>query len=148
MATDFLWGPVGAAYRLLAGELASLTNGNLSSLGPQIDNTTNAYQMGSIYLHAASAAFAEPSYMNIYIIPSSDLAGTVYPAPASGSAELSNYLAATVYITGSNAAHDVTYPYVTIPPGKFKAAAATGGSTPTLAATGTTVDIYPTPSQY
>lgn len=148
MTANFLWGATGTVQHLLTTELNSLANGTLTSLGPEIDNTTGAFQMGQLYVHMASAAFVEPSYINIYLIPSVGTAGTTYPAPASSSAELANYLVATIYINGTTAAHDVDYPYITIPPGKFKAAAATGGSCPTLAASGNTVDLYPTPTQY
>ncbi len=149
MATNFLWGATGAVAHLLTTELNSLANGTLSAIGPEINNTTGAFQMGQLYVHMASAAFVAPSFINIYLVPSSDTAGGAYPTfTSAAAAALSNYLAGTIYINGSTAAQDETYLGVTIPPGKFKALALTGGSTPTLAASGNTVDLYPTPTQY
>lgn len=149
MATNFLWGATGAAYSLLGTELNSLAVNTLSSIGAEIDNTSNAYQMGILDVHLASAAFADPSYITIYLIPSTDTAGAAYPSfHSSAAGNLANYKVATIYINGATAAQDEVYPYVTIPPGKFKALALTGGSCPTLAASGNTVKLYPTPTQY
>jgi hypothetical protein len=148
MATNFLYGAVGTVVNLLTTELNSLANGTLTALGPEINNSSG-YQMGQLHIHLASAAFVDPSYVNIYFVPSSDTAGTAYPAFHNASAaNLANYLAATVYINGATAAQDETFPYVAIPLGKFKVLALTGGSCPTLAASGNTVDIFPTPTQY
>lgn len=149
MATNFLWGTVGSVYNLLTTELNALANGTLSAIGPEINNTTNAFQMGQFYLSLASAAFVAPSYANIYIVPSSDLAGANYPTfTSAAAAALANYLAGTIYINGSTAVQKEILPYITIPPGKFKTLLLTGGSCPTLGATGNTLDLYPTPSQY
>lgn len=149
MATNFLWGATGSVLHLLTTQLNSLANGTLSALGPEIDNTSGAYQMGQLYIHMASAAFVDPSYIEIYFVPSSDTAGGAYPSfHSAGAGNLQNYLVATVYINGANAAQEETFPYVSIPPGKFKVCALTGGSTPALASSGNTVDLYPTPTQY
>lgn len=149
MATNFLWGGVGSAYNLLTTELNSLATATATAAGPQIDNTTNKYQLGQIYVHLASAAFVTGNYINIYLVPSSDTAGTTYPTFTSAAAGAwSNYLAATIAINGSTAAQNEIYTNVIIPLGKFKAYAITGGSCPTLGASGNTVDLYPTPTQY
>ena len=149
MATNFLWGGVGSVVHLLTTELNGLANGTLSALGPEV-GAVNNYQMGQLYIHLASAAFVDPSYINIYLVPSSTTAaGATYDSFHSAAASnLQNYLAATVYINGATAAQDITFPYVTIPLGFFKALALTGGSCPTLAGTLNTVDLYPTPTQY
>ncbi len=148
MATNFLYGAAGTVMNLLTTELNSLANGTLSAIGPEINNSSG-YQMGQLTVTLASAAFVAPSYINIYLVPSSDTAGTAYPTfTSAAAAALSNYLVAVVYINGSTAAQKEMYPYVPIPLGKFKTLALTGGSTPTLAASGNTVDLYPTPSQY
>lgn len=148
MATNFLWGAVGSVMNLLTTELNSLANGTLSAIGPEINNSTG-YQMGQLTITLASAAFVAPSYISIYLVPSSDTNGAAYPVfTSAAAAALSNYLAATVYINGSTAAQKEMFPYVPIPLGKFKALALTGGSCPTLAGSGNTVDLYPTPSQY
>ena len=149
MTTTVQWGSVGTVMNLLTTELNSLPINNLTALGPEINNTTGA-QMGMLHIHVASAAFTDPSTFNVYLVPSSDTAGTAYPtfAATGPQGNLANYLAATVYIHGTSAAQDETFPYVTIPPGKFKALVLTGGSCPTLAASGNTVDLYPTPTQF
>jgi len=148
MATNFLWGAAGAVSHLLTTELDALANGTLSALGPEINNSSG-YQMGQLYISLASAAFVAPSYISIYLVPSSDTAGTNYPTfTSAAAAALSNYLAATIYINGSTAAQKEIFPYVAIPLGKFKTLGLTGGSCPTLASSGNTVDLYPTPTQY
>lgn len=148
MTANFLWGSVGSVMNLLTTELNALANGTLSAIGPEVNNSSG-HQMGQLTITLASAAFVAPSYMNIYLVPSSDTAGGAYPTfTSAAAAALSNYLAATVYINGSTAAQKEMFPYVSIPLGKFKALALTGGSCPTLGATLNTVDLYPTPSQY
>ena len=148
MATNFLWGAVGSVMDLLTTELNALANGTLTAIGPEINNSSG-YQMGMLHIHLASAAFVDPSYIQIFLVPSTDTAGAAYPTAHAGTAgNLANYLAATVYINGATAAQDETFPYVAIPLGKFKTYALTGGSCPTLAATLNTVDLFPTPTQY
>lgn len=148
MATNFLWGSVGSVMNLLTTELNSLAVNTATAAGPEITNTTG-YQVGQIYVHMASAAFVTGNYINIYLVPSAATAGTTYPTFTSAAAGAwSNYLAATIYINGSTAAQNEILTNVTIPLGKFKAYAITGGSCPTLAASGNTVDLYPTPNQY
>lgn len=105
--------------------------------------------MGQLFLALASAAFVAPSYASVFLVPSSDTAGSVYPTfTSAAAAALSNYLVATMFINGSTAAQNETFPYIPIPLGKFKALILTGGSCPTLAGSGSTLDLYPTPSQY
>lgn len=148
MATNFLWGPVGSVMHLLTTELNSLAVATATVAGPEINNTSG-YQLGQLYVHMASAAFVTGNFVNIYLVPSSDTAGTTYPTFTSAAAGgWSNYLVGTVYINGSTAAQNEILPNVIIPLGKFKAYAITGGSCPTLAGTLNTVDLYPTPTQY
>ena len=148
MATNFLWGSVGSVMNLLTTEMNALANGTLSALGPEINNTSG-YQMGQLTLVLASAAFVAPSYAQVFLVPSSDTAGGAYPTFTSAAAAgLSNYRAGVIYINGSTAAQTETLPYITIPLGKFKTLLLTGGSCPTLGATGNTLNLYPTPSQY
>src|SRR5690348_5731316 len=149
MTANFLWGGVGSVMNLLTTELNALANGTLTALGPEINNViggAGGYQMGQLTVHLASAAFVDPSFISIYLVPSTDTAGAAYPTfTTSAQANLANYLAGTVYIGGTTAAHDETFPYVSIPLGKFKTLALTGGSCPTLAGTLNTVNLYPTP---
>ena len=148
MPTNFLWGPVGTVMNLLTTEMNSLANGTLSALGPEINNTSG-YQMGQLTLALASAAFVAPSYAQVFLVPSSDTNGTTYPTFTSAAAAgLPNYRVGTIYINGSTAAQNEFLPYITIPLGKFKTLILTGGSCPTLGASGNTLNLYPTPSQY
>jgi hypothetical protein len=148
MVANFLWGPVGTVMNLLTTEMNSLANGTLSALGPEINNSTG-YQMGQLTLALASAAFVAPSYAQVFLVPSSDTNGTTYPTfTSAAAAALSNYRVGTIYINGSTAAQNEFLPYITIPLGKFKTLILTGGSCPTLAASGNTLNLYPTPSQY
>lgn len=148
MVAPFSWGSVGTVINLLTTQLDALANGTLSAIGPEYNNSSG-YQMGQLTVTLASAAFVAPSFINIYLVPSSDTAGAAYPTfTSAAAAALANYFVAQVAINGSTAAQKEMYAYVPIPLGKFKALALTGGSTPTLGATGNTVDLYPTPSQY
>jgi len=148
MATQFLWGNIGSVMHLLTTELNSLAINTLTALGPEINNT-NGPMEGQLDIVLASAAFVAPSYMNIYLLPSNDLAGSNYPTLRTNAQEaLANYWVGTVFIPGTTAAQRAIYPGIRIPGGKFKAFAATGGSCPTLASSGNTVDLYPTPVQY
>lgn len=148
MTTNFLYGPVGTVAHLLTTELNSLAVSTATVAGPEINNTTG-YQTGQIYVHMASAAFVSGNYISVYLVPSSDTAGTTYPTFTSAAAGAwANYLSATVYINGSTAAQNEIYQNVQIPLGKFKVYAITGGSCPTLASSGNTIDLYPTPSAY
>lgn len=149
--TTFSWGVVGTVIAALTTELNALAVGTLTALGPQIDNTLAgsgpAAQLCQISVHLGSAAFVAGNYINIYFVPSSDLAGTTYPTfTSAAAAALSNYLAATIYINGSTAAQNEFLTNAIMPAGKFKPLAMTGGSCPTLAATGNTVNLYPTPT--
>jgi hypothetical protein len=133
---------------LLTTEMNTLANGTLSALGPEINNSTG-FQMGQLTLALASAAFVAPSYAQVFLVPSSDTNGTTYPTfTSAAAAALSNYRVGTIYINGSTAAQSESLPYITIPLGKFKTLILTGGSCPTLAASGNTLNLYPTPSQY
>lgn len=145
MSSTFEWGSAGTVIHCLTTELNALANGTVTALGPEINNSSN-YQMGQLYVHLASAAFVDPSIITIFFVPSSDTAGGAYPTVVNSINGFGNYLAATIYVHGSTAAQDEMFPYVTIPLGKFKVCAVTGLSCPTLAATGNTVDLYPTPT--
>ena len=151
MTANFLWGATGTVKHLLTTELNALTKATICAIGPEIDNTSGAFQMGQLYVHLASAAFVIGDYVQIFLIPSNDTAGGTYPTIGTtaqwwGGAS-SNYLAGTIYINGTTAAQDEILPYVTIPLGKFKTILYAGTGV-NLGATGNTVDLYPTPTQY
>lgn len=151
MATNFLWGAVGAKMALLTTELNSLATVTLCTIGPEINNSTG-YQVGQLTLTLASAAFVTGNAMAVYLVPSSDTAGGAYPVFTSAAAAgLGNYLRGIININGSTAAQMETLTDIRIPLGKFKCIVQTisgGSACPTLAASGNTVDLYPTPSQY
>lgn len=148
MATNFLWGPVGSVIHLLTTEMNSLAAGTLTAAGPEINNSSG-YQQGLLYLHLASAAFVAGNYCSVYFVSSSDTAGTTYPTVTSAAAwGGNNYFVGNIAINGSTAAQNETLFVPYIPLGKFKTYLLTGGSPPTLGASGNTLDLYPTPSQY
>lgn len=155
MATNFLWGGVGSAYNLLTTELNSLASGSGSAAGPEIDNTTNAYQMGRLHLHLASnsLAFVAGSYVKIFFLSSNT--GSTYPTYTSGASYKlaeSNYLVGTVFLNPATQSSNVVDEWlegVFIPAGKFKAVLVyVGGGASTWPSSGNTLDIFPTPSQY
>lgn len=147
MATNFLFGAVGSKIALLTTEMNSLANAAGTAVGPEINNSTG-YQMGQLHLHLASAAFTAASYVKVLFIPSNDTAGSIYPTTTAGaSVPVGNYLAGVIYIYPSTAAQDEFLPYVNIPLGKFKAILVNNTGV-TLAASGNTLDLYPTPTQY
>lgn len=148
MATNFLYGAVGAKMALLTAELNALGVSTLTAAGPEINNSTG-YMMGQLALHLGSAAFVAGNAIDVFLVPSNDTAGTTYPTATSLAAWAgANYKVATININGSTAAQNEQFFPVIIPLGKFKAYAASVAGTPTLAATGNTLDLYPTPQQY
>lgn len=147
MATNFLWGAAGSVMNALTTELNSLANAAGGALGPEINNSTG-YQMCQVSVHLGSAAFTAASYVQILFVPSTDAAGAAYPtSTATASMPIQNYLAATIYVYPSTAAQDEIMAYVPLPLGKFKVALVNRTGV-TLAASGNTVNLYPTPSQY
>lgn len=155
MVANFLWGTVPSAYNLLTTELNSLASGSGTALGPEIDNTTFAYQIGRLHLHLASNSLAlvVGSQCNVFFLSSN--AGSTYPTYTSGS---SYKLAESNYLVGSIALNPATQSANTvdewlegvfIPAGKFKTVLVyVGAGAGTLPASGNTLDIFPTPSQY
>ena len=138
---------------LLTTELNGLTTATLTVYGPEINNSTG-YQIGQLYLNLASAAFVTGNFVSVFLVPSDNTAGGAYPTlgtAAQWAGASSNYFAGSIAINGTTAAQKEILRNVIIPLGKFKAVALTGtsGSTmPTLNASGNTLDLYPTPSQY
>lgn len=148
MATNFLWGAVGTKIALLTTEMNSLAVGTLTAAGPEINNSTG-YQAGLLTLHLGSAAFVAGNFASVYFVPSNDTAGTTYPTVTSAAAWAgANYFVGSIAINGSTAVQNETLWVPYIPLGKFKTYLLTGTGTPTLAASGNTLDLYPTPSQY
>lgn len=155
MPTNFLYGTRASAYNLLTTQLNTMASGSICAIGPEIDNTTNAYQVGLVHLHIASNSLAlvAGSFVNIYFMPS--LAGSSYPNFTSGASPIlarGNYLVATIPLfpgTVSAAVVDEYAPGVTIPDGKFKCALEyIGGGAGSWPASGNTLDILPTPTQF
>lgn len=146
------WGTIGAAYNLLTTEFNSLASGALTAMGPEIDNTSNAYQMGRLRFHIASNSLVltATSRLDVFFFPSN--AGSNYPTIVSGGSyklAVQNYIVASMplYPTTLVAATlDEWLEAVFIPAGKWKAAALyVGGGAGTLPSSGNTLDIIPTP---
>lgn len=147
MATNFLYGAAGSKMALLTTEMNSLANAAGTAVGPEINNSTG-YTLGQLTLHLGSAAFTATSYVSVLLVPSNDTAGSIYPTTTAGaSVPAQNYLAGVIYIYPSTAAHDEFVANITIPLGKFKAILVNSTGV-TLAASGNTLDLYPTPIQY
>jgi hypothetical protein len=148
MATNFLWGTVGSVQHLLTTELNSLAVSTLTAYGPEINNSSG-YQYGQLYLHLASAAFVAGNAAAVYFVPSNDTAGSIYPTLTSAAAAgLGNYLVGVIQINGSTAAQAEILRNVNMPLGKFKAVLQMLTGSPSLASSGNTLDLYPTPTQY
>lgn len=155
MPTNFLYGSAGSAYNLLTTELNSLASGSGTAMGPEIDNTTNAFQIGKLHLHLASNSLAlvSGSYCKVFLLSSN--AGATYPTYTSGASyklSESNYLVGSIFLNPATQSANVVDEWlegIWIPQGKFKSVLVyVGGGAGTLPATGNTLDIIPTPSQY
>jgi len=153
--TNFLWGGVGSVITLCTTELNSLASGSGSAACPEVDNTSAAFQIGRVHLHLASnsLAFVAGSYVKVFFLPSN--AGSTYPTYTSGASYKlaeSNYLVATIFLNPATQSANVVDEWldgVFIPAGKFKAVLVyVGGGASTWPASGNTLDIFPTPSQY
>jgi hypothetical protein len=148
--TTFFWGTIGSVKHLLTDtELApsgtGLAAATLSILGPEIDNTGGAI-VGVLAVGLGSAAFVAGNVLEIYWLPSFDLAGGSYATLGTAAQmPLQNYRIASVGIKGTTAAQKEVYVDVRLPAGKGKCFAQTLFSTPTLANSGNSVDFYPTP---
>jgi hypothetical protein len=155
VATNFLWGPVGTVIHLLTTELNTLADASGSAYGPEV-GVASDYQLGQLYLHIASnsLAFTGTSRVDVFFVPSSTAAsGATYPTYTSGASYKlaeANYLAGSIAInpaTQSANVVDEVLPDVRIPLGFFKAILVNHAGV-TLPASGNTLDLYPTPTQY
>jgi hypothetical protein len=155
LGTSFLWGPVGSVIHLLTTELNTLADGSGSAYGPEVGGVTD-YQLGMLYLHIASnsLAFTGTSRVDVFFVPSTTTAsGANYPTYTSGASYKlaeSNYLVGSIAInpaTQSANIVDEVLPDVRIPLGFFKTILVSHAGV-TLPASGNTLDLYPTPTQY
>lgn len=154
MATNFLWGPVGSVIHLLTTELNTLATAGGSVYGPEVGGATKE-QRGMLYLHLASnsLAFTSASYVSVYLVNSSTLgSGATYPTYTSGAAAVysGNGLVANIAINPKTQAANVVdeiFPHIIIPAGFYKAILINQSGV-TLPASGNTLDLYPTPTQY
>jgi hypothetical protein len=154
VATNFLWGGVGAVIHLLTTELNSRIDGEGTPYGPEVGGVNN-YQLGQLSLHIASnsLAFTLTSRVDVFFVPSITTAsGAAYPTYTSGS---SYKLAESNYFVGSIAVNPATQSAnvvdealveVRIPLGFFKAILVNHTGV-TLPSSGNTLDLYPTPTQ-
>lgn len=155
MATPFLHYGEQTAYNLLTTELNSLASGSGSALGPEIDNTSNKWTKGKLYLHLASnsLAFVTGSYVKVFFALS--VAGSTYTTYTSGASyALSepNYVYGVLALNPKTQSSNVVEEYleeVPIPVGKFKAGLIyVGGGAGTWPSSGNTLNLYPNPLAY
>lgn len=144
MTQQAQWGAIGAPVRLMDTQLTSLGVSTLSVYGSEINNTLGPLQ-GQITANFGSAAFVFGNVLSVYAMPSSDLAGTVYPTLRLSTQEnLFNYKIADIPIPGTTAAQVAMVGGVQIPGGKVKIFAMTNSGCPVLVQS-TYLDFYPTP---
>lgn len=155
MATNFLWGNVGAVVALLASELDSLASGSGTAYGPEVGGANNP-QLGMLSLHLASNSlnFTTTSSVSVFFVPSkTTVAGAAYPTYTSGASfklATQNYLAGVIYINPTLQVANVVdevLPNVIIPLGAFKTILVSNLGV-TMPAAGNTLSLYPTPTQY
>jgi hypothetical protein len=154
MATNFLWGSVGSVIHLLTTELNTLANLAGSAYGPEVGGA-NSPQRGMLYLHIASSslAFTSTSFISVYLVPSTTTAsGATYPtyAAASPAVYSGNGFVGNINVnpkTQSANVVDEVLPGIIIPLGFFKCLVINNLGV-TLPASGNTLDLYPTPTQY
>lgn len=152
MPTNFLWGTRQTAYNLLTTELNSLASGSGTAFGPEIDNTSNKWQLGDLNLKIASSssAFTAASYLDVYFVIAAD--GTNYPKYTSGASWklAQNYWSARIWLHPATLSSEVIYECVrgvAIPSAKWKTVLVSAAGV-SLPASGNTLDIVPSPEQY
>lgn len=154
MATNFLWGTVGSVVHLLTTELNTLANAAGAAYGPEVGGANSAMR-GQLYLHIASSslAFTAASFVSVYLVPSSTTAtGATYPTYTSGASYKysGNGFVGNIAInpaTQSANVVDEVLPGIIVPAGFFKCILVNNTGV-TLPASGNTLDLYPTPTQY
>jgi hypothetical protein len=155
VASNFLWGGVGSVIHLLTTELNTLADGSGTAYGPEVGVATD-YQLGQLYLHIASnsLAFTGSSAVSVFFVPSTTTAtGATYPTYTSGASyKLAepNYFVGSIAINPATQAANVVDEVLTdvrIPLGFFKTILVNHAGV-TLPASGNTLDLYPTPTQY
>jgi hypothetical protein len=154
MATNFLWGNVGTVIHLLTTELNSLASLGGTVYGPEVGGA-NSPQMGQLYLHLASNSltFTAASSLAVYLVPSSTTAsGATYPTYTSGATPKysgNGYVGSININPATQSANviDEVFPGIIIPTGFFKCILINNSGV-ALPASGNTLDLYPTPTQY
>ncbi len=150
---NFLWGNVGTVIHLLTTELNTLGAVGGTVYGPEVGGANSA-QRGQLYLHIASSslAFVANSYVGVYLVPSTTTAsGATYPTYTSGAAPVysGNGFVGNININPKTQAANVVdeiLPGIIIPAGFFKCILINNSLA--LPASGNTLDLYPTPTQY
>ncbi len=154
MATNFLWGATGTVIHLLTTELNALASAAGSAYGPEV-GAANDPQMGQLYLHLASNSLAltAASSVAVYLVPSSTTAsGATYPTYTSGTTPKysgNGYVGSINLNPATQSANvvDEVLPGIIIPAGFFKCILINNSGV-ALPASGNTLDLYPTPTQY
>lgn len=155
MATSFLWANI-TSQAVFTTELNSLASGAGTIYSSEINNT-NGPQLATVWFHIASnsSAFTTNSYGSLFIVPSTTpaTASGTYPTYTSGATPTlsqGNYLAANISVnpkTQSANVVDETFPGVFIPGGYFKCILINNTGV-ALPASGNTLTLYYTPTQY
>lgn len=154
MSNNFLWGPVGTVIHLLTTELNTLASLAGSAYGPEVGGATKE-QMGQLYLHIASnsLAFTAASSVAVYLVSSTTLAsGATYPTYTSGTTPKysGNGFVGSIQVNPATQSANVVDEIlngIIIPAGFYKAILINNLGV-ALPASGNTLDLYPTPSQY
>lgn len=120
--------------------LNSIANGNAILSDLQIDNSAALDMFARISIALASAVFAAPNFIGVYLYPLNK-DGTTYGDGRFGSSAAgpppSNYLWAIIGLVAGTQAQEGSTQFLPIPPGKFKLVFYNGGGV-TLAASGNT----------
>lgn len=142
--SSFKWGTIGGVLNLIVNAtIASLAKNTISTL-TEYDNTSGKVQRVQLTLNLGSAAFVGGDYVQILLVPSSDLAGAAYPTLDANN--MANYVATTLNLRGATAAQLESDNKIELPAGKFKVGIYAAITPANLAASGNTLDAYSTPN--
>lgn len=154
-AQNFLWGPAGTPLTLLGAELNALSNNGGSNYGTEFGGANNP-QLCNLVLHLASnsLAFTPQSYVQVLLVSSTTtIAGAAYPTYTAGATPKiasQNYSAAVIWLNpttqGANVVDEVATDVI-MPLGAFRAILINVSGF-ALPASGNTLTLIPTPTQY
>jgi len=134
------WTTTGAGT-VLSTELNSITTGNRSNAGTEIDNSSACNQYACFELYFASFTPTGSPYVTLYMLPNPDCGGTNYAEGSSSVDPGNDRIIAIIPLRAATSTFRKVTGVVPIPPCKLKfiLANATGA---TLASSGNTVVMY------